>query len=133
MSPVSRVHLPDDGASVWAGMADLVLVLPSGQELEAPYVGEPPHGDSFHALTINGARLPGHVWGSRFAAAPDGRYLAVQWMRKMYERQTLVIDIEARRYLVLPTPVQDFRFDGVVLRGDGRSFDVEDSDGWIAF
>ena len=137
MAAGSRFHVPADGGPVWAGMADLVLVLPSGRELELPYLGEPPHGDSFHSLTIDGAPLPGYLWGSHFVSTADSRYLAGDWMAERFERKTIVIDISARRYLVLPKRVPGLRFDGWTLLGDGQrqieGFEIEDSQGWMAF
>jgi len=66
--------LPPDGASIFAGMADVGLVMPNGRHsIHLRYEGEPPHGDSYHSIWIDGVRAPGDAWGCQFACTlnPD--------------------------------------------------------------
>lgn len=54
-----------DSGSQWAGMGDYQLVSPDGEYLiNIVYEGEPPHGDSFHRMFIEGRPFPGFVWGA---------------------------------------------------------------------
>lgn len=133
-----RFALPADGSARWAGMANYVLTSPDGRhEVALEYVGEPPHGDSFHKLQVDGTKLPGFAWGCKFAATADSRYFAASWMAKRYERLTIIIDLEKRRFVVLPVYVHDFRFDGPVLEGvgadQGLRFHLSDADAWTPF
>ena len=115
-----RKILPDNGESLWAGMGNYILATANGQyEITLPYMGEPPHGDSFHALLTDGRQLPGYVWGCTFAASPCSRYLAASWMAKRYERRTIVVDLEKHSFVVLPTEIPDFVFHWPELKGSG--------------
>jgi hypothetical protein len=112
-----RMILPAEGASLWAGMADYVLVTPDGrQEVELSYAGEPPHGDSYHHLRTRERELPGYVWGCTFAASPCSRYLAASWMAELYQRRTIVIDMTKCAFTMLPAYMPDFTFVWPVLR-----------------
>lgn len=121
-----RMTFPPDGTSRWAGMADLVLVSPGDRhEVTLLYVGEPPHGDSYHCAEIDGVPLPGWVWGGNFAFTPDGTHLACSWMAARFERRTIVIDLAGRCYCVLPRVFADFEFRGPDLIGCGSAAGLE--------
>ena len=80
-------------------MGDCLLVTANGRHrILLDYVGEPPFGDSYHRLTIDGARFPGFAWGGLFATTPDGRYFAAGWMPHLYERMMILIDLETARF-----------------------------------
>ncbi|MBB4638178.1 hypothetical protein [Longimicrobium terrae] len=112
--------MPGNGDSVWAGMGDYTLIGPDGRhEVSLRYAGEPPHGDSCHELRADGVLLPGLAWGCNFAFTPDGRYFAASWIAERYERRTIIIDLDERRYLVLPIYIYDFRFVWPTLAGAG--------------
>jgi hypothetical protein len=133
-----RIELPADGTPRWAGMGNYLLISPDGQhEVALPYVGEPPHGDSFHELNVDGTKLPGFAWGRRFAFTSDSRYLAASWMAKRYERRTIIIDVDRRRFVVLPTYIHDFAFQGLTLEGmgadQGLRFDLGGTEAWTSF
>ena len=116
------IELPADGASRWAGMGNYVLISPDGQHKVAlRYSGEPPHGDSFHELEVDGVRLPGFAWGCTFAFTVDSRYFAASWMAKLYERKTIVVDVERRQFFVAPDYIHDFAFRERTLEGVGAS------------
>jgi hypothetical protein len=134
----ARIILPGDGQSCWAGMGDIVLVSPDGRrEVVLRYAGEPPFGDSYHQLEVEGARLPGFAWGCNFAFSPDSRFLAASWMAKLYERRTAIVDVEQRRFCVLSAYLYDFAFDGTVLTGvEGEPavrFDPVAAKTWTSF
>jgi hypothetical protein len=133
-----KITLPVDGASRWAGMANYVLTSPNGHyEVVLPYAGEPPHGDSYHELLIDGVKLPGLVWGCNFAFSADSRFLAASWMAERYERRTIVVDVQQRRYAVLPDYLLDFEFRWPVLVGVGAtaplSYAFDGREIWVAF
>jgi hypothetical protein len=105
-----RIVCPAAGQSVWAGYESYILVSPDARhEVELPYVSEPPHGDSYHTIQVDGHSVPGFAWGCNFAWSDDSRYLVLSWMRSKWERKTLVIDVELRRYVALPAYFYDFR------------------------
>lgn len=133
-----RIDFPADGECRWAGMANYLLVPPDRRhQVTLNYAGEAPHGDSFHTVEVDGARLPGLAWGCDFAFTPDSRYLAASWMPALYDRRTIVVDIEKRLYLVLPLYIRKFRFVWPVLQGVGGasplSFRFDGTQVWSAF
>lgn len=133
-----RIDFPADGESRWAGMANYLLASPNGQhQVALRYAGEPPHGDSYHEVEVDGARLPGFAWGCDFAFTPDSRYVAASWMAALYDRRTIVIDVEKRLFFVLPLYIRKFRFIWPVLQGVGGaqslSFRFDGSEVWSAF
>ena len=110
-----------DGSARWAGMGDFRLISPDGNHtVEIRYAGEPPHGDSYHRVTIDERTFPGFAWGCMFAFSPCSRYTAFSWMAALYERKTVVVDIEHSRYTVLPRYIQDFVFRWPELLGVGN-------------
>lgn len=61
---LSLIHFTHDELVQWAGMGDYLLVTPDrNHQLELVYEGEPPHGDSYHNLKIDGRFFPGLAWG----------------------------------------------------------------------
>jgi len=57
-----RETLPNDGTSLWAGMANYILVTADAKhEIELRYLGEPPHGDLRRValLAVLGGKLDG--------------------------------------------------------------------------
>lgn len=101
------------------------------------YAGEPPHGDSYHHATVDGVPLPGFVWGARFAFSADSRHLACSWMAARFERRTIVIDLPARRYCVLPRALVDFAFRWPTLIGcgdaAGQDYAFDGCERWTPF
>ncbi|MHA6914568.1 hypothetical protein ACQUJO_15730 [Ralstonia pseudosolanacearum] len=128
--------LPPDGTSIFAGMADVALVMPNGRHsIHLRYEGEPPHGDSYHSIWIDGVRAPGYAWGCRFACTMDSRFLAMSWMGKLLEGRTAVFDLAERRYFVLPFYMADFRFrwprlESVAAPFEGRSYEFDGTEVW---
>ncbi len=105
-----RVSISD--GRVWAGMGDYRLVSPDGAHVaELTYEGEPPHGDSYHALQIDGRTFPGYAWGCLFAFTADSKHLGCSWMEHLFERKTVVIDLLKQRYFVLPKYIYNFTID----------------------
>ena len=99
-----------DGESFWAAYSSFLFLSPDrSQRVKAEYVGEPPHGDSYHQLIVNERKLPGFAWGGSFAWSADSRYFCCAWMEKRFERKTIVIDVMQGRYFVLPTYFNDFQ------------------------
>ncbi|MHA6820363.1 hypothetical protein [Ralstonia pseudosolanacearum] len=128
--------LPPDGTSIFAGMADVALVMPNGHHsIHLRYEGEPPHGDSYHSIWIDGVRAPGYAWGCRFACTMDSRFLAMSWMGKLLERRTAVFDLAERRYFVLPFYMADFRFrwprlESVAAPSEEHSYEFDGTEVW---
>ena len=121
MDNIQELQFPADGSSVWAGMGDFQLVSPDGaHRLDLRYAGEPPHGDSYHSAAIDGRPFPGHVWGCQFAVTGDSHYLAFSWKPSGYERKTVVVDLLAQRYCVLPDYIYDYRFIWPVIHDSAK-------------
>lgn len=128
--------LPADGAALWAGMGDYVLLTANGgHRVVLDYIGEPPFGDSYHRMTIDGVDFPGFAWGCLFATTPDGRYLAAEWMPRLYERMTILIDLETARFRRLDILFTTLAFaDGLLICTDvnGKAHRVDVNAGeWI--
>jgi len=133
-----RIDLPADGTSRWAGMGNFRLFSPDGRhEITLRYAGEPPQGDSYHELEVDGAKLPGLAWGCNFAFTPDSRYFAGSWMAERYQRRTIIVDVERRRLFVLPIYIHDFAFRASTLEGVGADQGLRcalaDAEPWRAF
>jgi len=133
------ITLPGDGVSIFAGMGDLELVTPRGMHrVQIKYREEPPHGDSYHDISIDGVKLPGYAWGCRFACTDDERFLAFSWMAKLLDRTTIVVDMRERRYFILPEYIYDFvfrwpRLEGIGRRSPGNSFEFIGNERWLGY
>lgn len=111
--PTFELELPPGGNRAWAGHGHYRLISPSRRQIvRLRYVGEPPHGDSYHQLHVDDAALPGFVWGCEFALSADEQFLAASWMAQPFERRTIIIDVATGRYTVLPVYIPNFIFDG---------------------
>ena len=137
--PPEIIRFSQDGQAHWAGMGDFVLVSPDGaHRVELTYVGEPPHGDSYHRATIDGAAFPGEAWGCLFAFSACSRHLVFSWMAKRYERCTVAVDLQDRRYFVLPHHLCSFsvRWPTIVGEGEqlvGKDYTLNGSEGWLPY
>ncbi len=117
--------LPENGACVWAGMDDWELRSADAKTVAVlTYLGEPPFGDSYHSLAVNGRLVPGYVWGCQFAISTDSRYLVCSWMEKLVERDTLVVDCENFRCFVLPFYLRKFVVEWPSIRGTSDFYGV---------
>lgn len=97
-----------ENGRTFLSMRDFLLISPDKRHsIELTYAGEPPHGDSFYFLTIDGNDFPGWAWGCYFAISGDSQYLAFSWMEKRIERKTVVVDLQGQQYFVLPNYVYD--------------------------
>ncbi len=120
-------------------MADIELITPDGlHRIQLPYEGEPPHGDSYHAIWIDGVRVPGHAWGGQFACTADSRFLAMSWMATRFERKTAVFDLVERRYFVLPFYMSNFcfrwpRLGAITPSSEGRSYTFNGTEAWHTY
>jgi len=92
----TQVQFTTDGMSQPAGMGDFLLLSPDGtHQIEIIYEGEPPHGDSYHRVVIDGVVFPGYAWGCNFAFSQSSTLAVFSWMSKLLERRTVVVDLEA--------------------------------------
>ncbi|CAB1259118.1 Uncharacterised protein [Vibrio cholerae] len=118
------IKLPNNGICEWAGMEDYQLLSPSSTiSAILTYIGEPPHGDSYHSLSINGKKFPGYAWGCLFAFSSDSRFLVCSWMEKLIERKTVVIDCIEEKYFILPTYIYMFSVEWPHVSGVGSQWD----------
>jgi len=133
------MELPRGGKSIPVGMGDFELLTPNGgHRVQVVYRGEPPHGDSYHDISVDGVAVPGYAWGRNFACTEDGRYLALSWMAKLYDRTTAVIDMAGRKHLVLPAYIYDFAFHWPRLEGVGQlsahlSYEFVGDERWMTY
>ena len=120
MSP-EIIQFAEDGRARWAGMGDFVLVSPDeAHRVKLIYAGEPPHGDSYHRAIVDGVAFPGEVWGGLFAFSACSRHLVFSWMSKRFERRTVVVDLQDRRYFVLPGYIDQFSVCWPSVVGEGK-------------
>lgn len=135
---MEQIRFSADARAQWAGMGDYRLTSPDGHhQVEIPYAAEAPHGDSIHQVTIDGRALPGYAWGCMFAFSPCSRYAAFSWMSTLYERKTVVVDMDEAKYTVLPEYVYDFVLQWPELKGVGnesdKSYVFDGSESWRAY
>ncbi len=120
-------------------MGDYSLISPDRcHEVIIRYVGEPPHGDSYHQARIDGRAFPGFFWGTYFGFSANSRFFAGSWMPDLYDRMTIVVDVREKRYAVAPENIAPFAFEKLLLKGVGISanavpFEISDDQGWIAY
>ena len=134
-----RIQFTKDRLCHWAGMADYVLVSPDGAHIiELPYVGEPPHGDSYHKAIVDGRSYPGYVWGCMFAFSSCSRYLALSAMPAKFQRHTAVLDLLTQRHFLLPTYIYQFTMPWPSIVGEGsisagQSYSFQGTEPWLAY
>jgi hypothetical protein len=66
------------------------------------YVSELSHGDSYHKLYIDGTEFSAYVWGCNFLFPYEQKYLVCSYMKKLYERKTVIINLKNLKYYILP-------------------------------
>ena len=137
--PVKKIQFTEDPQAKYAGMGDFLLIAPNMRNsVELIYEGEPPHGDSYHRATIDGIPFPGHVWGSLFGFSSCSRYFVFSWMSKLFERRTVVADIQTRCYFVLPEYIYKFKVRWPMVLGDGELSNAQQyiftgSERWLSY
>ena len=127
-----RIQFTESKLHQWAGMGDFILFSPDGKHVvELPYEGEPPHGDSYHRVAIDGRTYPGYAWGCMFAFSPCSRYFAFSAMPRKFERRTAIVDLHAQRYFILPVYLYRFTLRWPTMLGEegtgseGKSYKFE--------
>ena len=73
------------------------------------YVSEPPFGDSYHKLYIDDVEFEGFVWGCDFLFPFRQEYLICSWMKGLYERKTLIINLKDSNYYAFPLYYETFK------------------------
>ena len=133
---IKEIH--PDSHSVWLGMEDYKLILDQNKiEIDLKYDGEPPHGDSYHIAWIDGKRLKGYIWGCMFLFPFNQRYMLCSWMEKLYERKTIVVDLNSNFFAVLDDYWYDFKeVDGKLLLGNNnfkeiKILDISEIKDWV--
>ena len=133
------IKFTDDGKAIWASMGDYNLISPNhAHRIELQYMGEPPHGDSYHHGIIDGQPFPGYLWGCNFAFSSCSRYFVSSWMTKFFERFTVVVDLHAKSYFVLPEYLYDFKvcwplIVGVGKLSDGKQYSFNGNEQWLQY
>lgn len=136
---LTRIEFSQEHRQEWAGMGDFLLVSPNGNhEIQLPYVGEPPWGDSYHTIQIDGHDIPGLAWGCAFAMSSCSRYLAFSWMRQRIERKTMVVDMEERRYTILPNYIFVLEIEWPYILGEwegrkGKDYEFNGAESWFPY
>ena len=111
----------------------------SNHTIELNYVSEPPHGDSYHKMRIDGVTLKGYVWGCMFLFPINQEYIVCSWMEKLYERKTIIINIENKSYHILNEYWYDFRIEnGNLLLGndkfkESKNVNINRIEKWISY
>ncbi|MEN4902950.1 hypothetical protein [Luteimonas sp. TWI1437] len=125
VTAVPRLAFAPDGESqpMWLGDADLQS--PDGRHVVMlRYAGEPPHGANFYEGQIDGVPVPGFFWAGALGFSADSRFFIGGWMPARYARKTIVVDMAARRCLVLPLYLRSFAFHWPLLQGVGADTDT---------
>lgn len=134
-----ELQFPSEGGHLWASMGNYVLISPKGKhKIDLTFSGEPPHGDSYHELKIDGKTFPGYAWGCCFVFSADARYFGFSWMESRYERKTIIADLQVNRYFVLPQYIYEFDINWPYVQGsakiDGnRLYEFAGDEQWLAF
>lgn len=111
-----------DGSCGWIGYCDFSLLSPDGvHKIELSYAGEPPHGDSYHRVTIDGKKFPWLAWGCNFAFTSSSTHLVFSAMKETISRYTMVVDLKQSKYFVLPSYIYEFRLEWPRIEPAGHS------------
>ncbi len=90
--------------SDWWGHDNYYCVSQNGTKILLPYIGEPPHGDSYHRLIIQGKTIRGYIWSCHFLWSECGNYFTCDWLEGMdghYEASTYVLNQVLRATIVV--------------------------------
>lgn len=91
---MKKIILGNDSQLHWFGMGDYEIILAlSNKNIKIIYVSEPPFGDSYHKIYINDVEFDGYVWGCGFLFPFNQEYLVCSWMKELYDRKTIIINI----------------------------------------
>lgn len=113
---MTSITYSSDLESTFLGMDDYDVFLElSGHHIKLKYVGEPPHGDSFHELFINNTKFNGFAWGCNFLFPYKQSYVVFSWMKDKYERKTVIIDLSKMAYTILPSYFINFKVENNLL------------------
>ena len=116
------IKLKSTSESKWFGMRDCQIELEdSGHIIELKYISEPPHGDSYHELRINNKLFQGYVWGCMFLFPYNQEFMVCQWMEKLYQRRTIIVNLCNLDYHVFNNSYSVYEFDEVLLFGNYRN------------
>jgi len=100
---MKKVTLGDDSQLHWFGMGDYEIDLALiNKIIKVIYVAEPPFGDSYHKLYIDDVEFDGFVWGCEFLFPFNQEYLICSWMKSLYERKTIIINLMNLSHYVFP-------------------------------
>lgn len=107
---MEKIEIKNDFDSHILAMEDFELSLKLADAVvKIVYVSEPPHGDSYHHLFINDKKFPGYVWGCYFLFPYHQKYMICSWMKELYDRKTIIIEIETLKYQVLEKYYHHFK------------------------
>ena len=106
---MKRIILDDDLQTYWFGMNDYEINLTIINKLiKIIYVSEPPFGDSYHKLYIDNVEFYGFVWGCEFMFPFNQEYLICSWMKELYERKTIIINLSNLNHYIFPIYYETF-------------------------
>ncbi|TDG35613.1 hypothetical protein EZJ43_13415 [Pedobacter changchengzhani] len=97
-----KIEINNDFDTHFFAMEDFELSLKLADAVvKIIYISEPPHGDSYHHLFIDDRKFPGYVWGCHFLFPYHQKYMICSWMKDLYDRKTVIIDIKTSEYKIL--------------------------------
>jgi hypothetical protein len=109
--PIRCFKFANDGHAQWAALYDL-FVSPDGKHtIELACQGQPPHGDFYSLVRIDGIDFPGYAWDCFFGFSPCSQFAVFSWMPRLIERRTVVVELGTRRYFILPEYIYEFFID----------------------
>ncbi|MEO6819538.1 MAG: hypothetical protein ABI266_08670 [Ginsengibacter sp.] len=107
---MKKIDLEDDVHTHWFGMNNYEINLALiNKIIKIIYVSEPPFGDSYHKLYIDDIEFIGFVWGCDFLFPFHQQYIICSWMKELYDRKTIIINLKDLNYDVLPIHYETFR------------------------
>lgn len=110
------IEVFEDNKSFWYGMDDYLINLKkSNHSIELTYAGEPPHGDSYHQMKIDGLSVMGFFWGCNFLFPSEQNYAVCPWMSKLFERKTIIIDLTNMKYHIFKDYWDNYKYENGIL------------------
>ncbi|MFD1469850.1 hypothetical protein ACFQ48_16595 [Hymenobacter caeli] len=107
---MTKITLDDDFQTYWFGMGDYEINLTIvNKVIRVIYVSEPPFGDSYHKLYVDDIEFKGFVWGCEFLFPFNQEYLICSWMKGLYQRKTIIINLINLNYHILPISYESFK------------------------
>ena len=111
--------IPNFGKGLWMGYYNLISAKTNDNkhEIFLKYIGETPHGDSYHEIIVDGNKLDGLAWGCMFLCDEKNENLFFQWMEKFIERKVVMYNFQNKKLYIFPIFINNFYLDNEYIYG----------------